>query len=123
MDSPIHNMTTKLRPAPELLGELKEELERGRVFEATLKDDHQHLYGLCDYGTQAIVIDPAVAVVDTLLHELLHRRYPSWAERRVEKETSRLLSALRTQDVQTWYRRYKRAVRKRRPVDALDYVG
>ena len=110
-------MAAKLRPALELLEELREEMERGRVYEATLKDDHQHLYGMCDHGTQAIVIDPAMSIVDTLLHELLHRRYPSWAETRVEKETSRLLSALRTQDVQTWYRRYKKMVRKRRPVD------
>jgi hypothetical protein len=27
------------------------------------------------------------------------------------------------QDIQTWYRRYKRAVSKRRPVAAGDYIG
>jgi len=105
-----------------LLEELTHELERGRIYEATLiTDDGAHLEGMCNHDNQHITINPQVSIVATLLHELLHRRYPSWSERRVRAEEKRALRALSQQDIQAWYRRYRRAVRKRRPVDAIDY--
>lgn len=103
------------------LEELTQELQRGRIYEATILADDHHLEGQTDHALQSITIDPKVSIVATLLHELLHRRYPLWSERRVKREEQRLMGHLSVHDVQTWYRRYKRAVRKRRPVDGNDY--
>jgi hypothetical protein len=106
------------------LTDLETELANGRIYEATLiTDDGAHLMGLCDHGKGAITIDPKVAIVSTLLHELIHRKFPDWSEAKVRKAEIAALKQLSQQDIQTWYRRYKRAVRKRRPVDAIDYEG
>jgi hypothetical protein len=107
-----------------IIGELTHELDRGLIYEATLiTDDGAHLLGMCNQENQHITIDPKVAIVSTLLHELIHRRYPTWSERRVRREEKRALQQLSPKDIQTWYRRYKRMVRKRRPVDAIEYEG
>lgn len=103
---------------------LEEELAKGRIYEATLiTDDGAHLLGICDHSNGAITIDPKVAIVSTLLHELIHRRYPEWPEARVRRAETMALRKLSQKDIQTWYRRYRRAVKKRRPVDAIEYVG
>lgn len=103
------------------LEELVQEYERGRIYEATIVADDAHLEGQTDHAKQTITIDPKVSIVATLLHELLHRRYPLWSERRIAREERRLMGLLTLQDIQTWHRRYQRAVRKRRPVDGNDY--
>jgi hypothetical protein len=106
------------------ISDLEVELANGRIYEATLiTDDGAHLMGLCNHGTGAITIDPKVAIVATLLHELIHRKYPDWSEAKVRKAEVYALQQLSQQNIQTWYRRYRRAVRKRRPVDAIDYEG
>jgi len=106
------------------LSALEAELAKGRIYEATLiTDDGAHLEGMCDLDAQTITIDPKVAIVSTLLHELIHRLHPAWSERRVRLAEKYALKQLSQHDIQTWYRRYKRAVRKRRPVDAIEYEG
>jgi len=106
------------------LADLEAELSNGRIYEATLvTDDGAHLLGICDYEKGTITIDPKVAIVSTLLHELIHRKYPSWTERSVRRAENRMMALLSPHDIQTWYRRYKRAVKKRRPQDAIEYEG
>ena len=107
-----------------MLEKLEAEFAKGRIYEATLiTDDGAHLMGMCDTDAQTITIDPKVLIVSTLLHELIHRAHPKWGERAVRRAEKKVLAELSPHDIQTWYRRYKRAVRKRRPVDALDYEG
>jgi len=107
-----------------LIALLADELAKGRIYEATLvTDDGAHLEGMCDHGNGAITVDPKVSIVSVLLHELIHRKYPDWSEAKVRRAEKRALRQLSQQDLQIWYRRYRRAVRKRRPVDALDYAG
>lgn len=106
------------------VAELSDEFAKGRIYEATMvTDDGAHLMGMCDPNNGAIAVDPKVLIVSTLLHELIHRRYPTWSERRVRYWEKRALQHLSQHDLQVWYRRYRRAVRKRRPMDALDYEG
>lgn len=108
-----------MRTEAELLTELAEELARGRIVEARLHDPNYHLDGLCDADRQLIVIDPVPATVSTLFHELLHRRYPSWSERRVRREEARLIAYLDRAELAVWWRRYRRARRvQTRPVVA-----
>lgn len=107
-----------------LIDVLTEEFGKGRIYEATLiTDDGAHLEGLCDHDKQAVTIDPKVSIVSVLLHELIHRKFPEWSESRVRRAEKRALRQLSQKDLHIWYRRYRRAVRKRRPVDAIDYQG
>jgi hypothetical protein len=103
------------------IADLEAELAKGQIYEATLITDDAHLEGMCDTDTGKITIDPKVSIVSALLHELIHRQHPTWSERKVEQAEIKAMSQLTQHDVQTWYRRYKRAVRKCRPVDAIAY--
>ena len=67
------------------LDDLMDELNRGRVYECSLHDPFFHLDGL-QQGEQ-VFVDPRPAVLETVLHELLHRRKPRWGERRVRQES------------------------------------
>jgi hypothetical protein len=104
----------------ELLGELEEELSRGRVVEARIRAVGVHVDGLCEHGSQMIYIDPRAAIVTTLLHELIHRRWPSWSERRVYREEQRLLVNMTPEQVSDWYRKYSRAKRIRKRIKDAD---
>lgn len=102
------------------LAVLADELRRGQIVEARLRQPGYIVHGLCDRATGDILIDPAPATVSTLLHELLHRRYPDWPERRVRAEERRLLRAMSDADIARWYRAYSRRKRQRRPVAVSD---
>jgi hypothetical protein len=94
---------------------LRDELQRGRVHEADLRDPGYHLDGLCD-GSR-VYVNPAPAVVESLLHELMHRRFPRWGERRVLMESRRMVAYLTEQELRGWYRQYQAvAVKRKRPV-------
>ncbi len=88
------------------LRELDEELLNGRIVEARLIAEAEHVDGLYEHGSRTIYIDPRTAIVSTLLHELIHRRYPSWSETRVAREERRLISQMTSADVSRWYRKY-----------------
>lgn len=111
----------KYRPADDMLADLEQELARGRVIEAPLrKDGPHHLEGLYDSGTGIIRVNPRPAVVECLLHELVHRRYPQWSEWRVQREGRRLLTALDDAGVDKWYRAYQKAKRVSKKRVGLD---
>lgn len=103
--------------APDL-DDLMDELNRGKVFECSLRDPNWRLDGL-QHG-EAIYIDPRPAILETLVHELLHRRKPQWSERRVTREARLLLSKMSDGDMARWWRRYAAVKRKGRPVDVED---
>ena len=101
--------------------ELHEELQRGQITEADLRDPAMHLDGFCDYGSDRVYVNPKPSVVETLLHELIHRRHKRWGEPRVDREAKRLLSQMSHADVARWYRRYQAIARKRqRPMRIED---
>lgn len=105
-----------------LIEALTEEFARGKIFEARLNSvgKRAHLYGIYDPDRDEIVIDPRRAIVETLIHELLHRRFPHWSERRVRQTERRIMAEMALEDVWTWYRRYRRSAKKSRRVDVLD---
>ena len=97
------------------LDDLADELNRGRIYECSLRSERFQIDGLQD--GESIYIDPRPAILDTLLHELLHRRYPRWGERRVTLEARRLVLKMDEQTKQSWWRAYRRVVKRRRPVE------
>ena len=100
-----------------LLALLVEELRHGRIIEARLVEPGYHVHGLSDPETGVIVIDPAPATVSTLLHALLHRRFPRWPEARVERTERRLMHYLSDDEIRWWFGQYRRRrKRQRRPV-------
>lgn len=100
-----------------LLAILADELRQGRIVEARLIEPGYYVHGLSDPATGVIVIDPAPATVSTLLHELLHRRFPRWSEARVERTERRLMRHLTDEQIRWWHGQYvRRRKRQRRPV-------
>ena len=100
-----------------LVSEITDELRKGLIFEAQIVGSKEHVEGLCRWDSGEITVNPSVSVVDTLIHELLHRRFPKWSEERVRCETWRVIRVMSAKDVAEWYRKYKRlAKRKTKPV-------
>jgi hypothetical protein len=97
---------------------LWDELNRGAVYECSLRDPKWHLDGLQSDG--AVFIDPRTSILETLLHELLHRRHPRMREQAVTREARRLLGGMDESTKATWWRQYLKVRRKRRPVDVED---
>jgi hypothetical protein len=91
---------------------------RDPVYECSLRDKRWHLDGLQD--GKAIYIDPRPAVLETLIHELIHRRHPRWGERAVTREARRLLATMDDKTKARWWRAYQRRKRKSCPVDTSD---
>lgn len=100
-----------------VLDDLFDELNRGRVYECSLRDPTQTvvLDGLQD--GECVYIDPRPAVLETLLHELLHRRKPRLSERTVTQSARQLVGHMDEVTKQRWWRRYQRVKKKGRPVD------
>src|SRR5688572_19897566 len=94
-------------PNDALLRVLRAELRKGSIHEAQLKAKGWHLDGLCDHDKGAVYVDPAPSITEALLHEVLHRRYPRWGERRVDATAKRLLRSMNSRQVQWWYRQFQ----------------
>jgi hypothetical protein len=106
--------------AQERLAELVIELRNGKVVEARLRADGEHVDGYCDFGSDHIYVDPRPAIVSTLIHELLHRRWKHWSERRVRQEERRILAHMTPDEVSKWFRMYTLAKRTRKTTRKLE---
>lgn len=98
--------------------ELWDEMGRGRIYECSLRSEKFQVDGLQD--GEYIYIDPRPAILETLCHELLHRRYPRWGERRVTIEARKLVLRMDEQTKRNWWAAYRRVVKRRRPVEVDD---
>ena len=101
-----------------LIDDLWDELRRGRVWECSLRDARWQLDGLQD--GENIYIDPRPAILETVLHELLHRRKPRLGERTVTREARRLAVSMDEAQKVKWWRQYRRVKRAGRPVTVED---
>jgi hypothetical protein len=101
-----------------LLEDLEDELRRGRVWECSIRDERFQTDGLQD--GENIYIDPRPAILETLLHELIHRRKPRWGERRVTITARNLAVKMDEPTKAAWWRKYQRVKRKSRPIHVED---
>lgn len=99
-----------------LVAELRHEFDRGAIVEANLRSEKpgEVLHGV--HIGQVVVVDPVPHVVEVLMHELLHRRFPRWGEKRVEKTANHLMLAMPPATRRAWYRRYRKVATKHRAV-------
>lgn len=102
----------------DLLSELFDELKRGQIYECSLRSKTWQMDGLQE--GQNIYIDPRPAILETLLHELLHRRKPRWGERRVATEARKLSVAMDETTKRHWWLGYRRIKKLRKPVEVVD---
>ena len=102
----------------EQLTELELELQRGRCYEASLRSETLVVQGLQE--GEDIFVDPRPAIVEVVLHELIHRRYPRLTEQTVERLAKRLVGHLDEIGKWKWYKNYTRVKKKRKPVDVTD---
>jgi hypothetical protein len=96
------------------LEDLWDEMQRGRIWECSLRDPKFHLDGLQD--GENVYIDPRPAILETLVHELLHRRKPRLGEMTVLRLAHRLVMEMDEATKAKWWRAYKRIRKVGRPV-------
>ena len=92
----------------ELLTALKAELRKGRIYEAPLRSNYEHVDGMYDDANGRVYVNPAPQVAETLLHEVLHRRFPRWGEKRVTRTAKQLMRQMTARQAQWWYAQFKR---------------
>lgn len=93
------------------------ELGAGRLTEGYVHAKQEFVHGYIEDGV--ITVNPAPAVVDTCIHEILHRLFPEWSESYVTNRTTYLLRRMTDAEIQTFYEEFKRRARKRKkPVQA-----
>lgn len=100
------------------LDDIWDELHRGKVWECSLRDPKWHLDGL--QSGEHVYIDPRFAILETLVHELLHRRKPRMGERAVTRQARRLVAGMDEQTKRNWWRAYRRVVKRGRPIEVED---
>ena len=97
------------------LDDLWDELQRGKVYECSLRTTQSRngrpvqFDGLLD--GEAVYIDPRPAILETLLHELLHRRKPRLGERTVTDHARRLALRMDEPTKRRWWSAYRRVKR------------
>jgi hypothetical protein len=103
-----------LKNFDELMEGMRDEFRKGGIIEAHIesKVKNEVIHGLCDTRSGIVFVDPTLGIVDTLLHELLHRRYPRWGEKRVAETATNLTQAMSAAERRRWHRAYKRVAKK-----------
>ena len=67
---------------------------KGRTAKVVLRKlGRERCYGLCDYKSATIKIDPRLRpypMLDTIIHETLHWLEPTWSEKKVRSHSRQL---------------------------------
>ena len=100
---------------PPSLDDLWDELARGRIYECSLRSDSWQHDGILD--GEIIYIDPRPAILETVLHELMHRRHPRMGERAVFQLARLFVVRMDESAKQKWWAAYRRVKRRSRPKD------
>ena len=82
-----------------LLLEIAAAVGAGRIRIGTIASEGVFVHGVTEPDGQ-ITINPAVDVVDTLLHEACHRLRPAWSERAVKARTTRMMRQLSDAEIE-----------------------
>jgi hypothetical protein len=102
----------KRDPKPALLVRVLTEIGRGKITEGFISDKDHFTHGETD--GKHIWINPAVAVVDTVIHEVLHRLEPGWHEYYVRRTTTFLMRRMSEAQIQQLYETYQQIAKRKR---------
>lgn len=98
------------------------ELGRGLIEERFIAAGPKAIvYGICE--GRNVTINAATSVVDTVIHELLHRMFPHWSENYVRNRTSWLKNQMSDAEVQAFYECYQRCAVRRKSERRLKVRG
>jgi hypothetical protein len=100
------------RERPGLLVRVLTEIGTGAITEGFLSDKDLFVHG--ETVGRRITINPAIATVDTLIHETLHRLEPQWSENYVRRTTTWLMRRMSDEQIQALYEEYGKRVKKRK---------
>lgn len=98
------------------LDEIRAELRKGRIYEAAISEAGLHISGVCHSDGKIVVNKYSPELADTIAHELIHRMHPRWGEKRVHRETARLIRGMTETEVAALIKAYRRIVK---PAPAL----
>lgn len=96
-----------------LMGRIWAELGAGQITEAFIADGRMLTDGWYN-GSGHITVNPQHQVVDTVIHECLHRAFPDWSERGVRQTTTYLRRRMSDEEIQAMYAEFQRRARKRK---------
>ena len=90
------------------LRELMTELRKGNIYECALRDTEKkhQVHGL--QIDDEIWIDPRCAVLEIVVHEILHRLKPTWREQTVMIHARNLVVEMDEKTKSTWWRAYNK---------------
>lgn len=97
---------------PALLVRVLTEIGKGNITEVYLTDKSVFVEGETD--GRAIRINPAIGIVDTLIHETLHRLEPGWSETYVRRTTTWLLRRMSDEQVEALWEAYNQIAKRAR---------
>ena len=107
-----------------LKAEIWAELKRGEDIVETELHTHEEpgkYYGLC-VNDQTVYVNPQPSIVESVLHELLHRAHPKMSEETVTLTAVKILTRMTNAEVRKWAKQYKAVARKRRTPLKVDSI-
>lgn len=102
-----------MTPRDPLLLEIAAAVGAGRIRFRTLVSEDVFVHGMTEDNGR-ITINPAPEIVDTLVHECLHRLRPKWSERAVKARTTRLMRQLSDAEIEKLFELVLVAARMRK---------
>ncbi len=94
----------------ELLDAICAEVKAGKYRLGPIPSEKgRRFHGNTTHTRRLVTINPSVEVVDTTIHEMLHRLRPQWSEQTVRSRTARLMQGL--SDAEIW-RLFRQIMRK-----------
>ena len=112
-------MARRPRTPPDL-ERLWHELLKGNIYAGPIvplrSSRDKNLLGYCLKDSGKIAIDERSTILVTVLHELLHRAYPTRSEAWVRKEEKRLIRSMCQKDLDRWWTVYCKMRRTRKRI-------
>lgn len=103
-----------------LKAEVWAELKRGEdIYEADIRAKEGPVYGVCQEDV-TVVINPVPSIVDSVVHEILHRIHPRMSEKNVCNLATKISRNMSGAEQARWVKKYRAVVRRRRVPVRLD---
>lgn len=99
-------MAKSTKASERALVEVLTEMGKTPIKEAYISDKNNFIEGELD--GKVIVVNPVHSMVDTIIHEVLHKLHPMWSEKSVRNRTTWLIRRLSDDEQIQIYREYNK---------------